>query len=77
MMSALQRKFLVRVANAYHTASTALLQVIIGVIPLEILTEKRAYLYTIDCIVDTEVRVSELLKSVNWQQKWSYNGLKR
>ncbi|KAF2902776.1 hypothetical protein ILUMI_03404 [Ignelater luminosus] len=70
-----QRGGLLRVASAYRTASTVALQIITGVIPLDLLVLERKYVHDHageDDLATVKLRAREV-SLVEWQHRWDGN----
>lgn len=74
LVTRVQRKMLLRVVSAYRTASAAALQVIAGVIPIDLLAEERKKLHDsrreLGIEDRNEIRNAILIK---WQDRWDAN----
>lgn len=77
MLAGAQRKVLLRVASAYRTVSIAAIQVITGVIPIDLLVEERRYLYKHN---DVDLQTAKIVARRNsvtrWQARWEDNNTK-
>ncbi|KAJ8930758.1 hypothetical protein NQ314_016409 [Rhamnusium bicolor] len=72
-----QRKMLLRFTSAYRTASTMAIQVIAGVIPIEIQVEEKRYLYSKEHRQQTTIKKEARERSLDiWQQNWQAESAK-
>lgn len=69
-----QRKTMLRIASGYRTISTVALQIITGVIPIDLLIEERRFLDEIGNghLVDVRNRARERTYDL-WQERWENN----
>ncbi|KAJ8964630.1 hypothetical protein NQ314_004739 [Rhamnusium bicolor] len=74
MLEGVQRRMLLRVGSAYRTTSTVVLQVITGIIPIDLMVEERKYLHEMDNGQDLAIRKAARERTLNlWQQRWELN----
>ncbi|KAJ8966212.1 hypothetical protein NQ314_003678 [Rhamnusium bicolor] len=65
---------LLRVGSAYRTTSTVALQVITGVIPIDLMVEERRYLYEMGNGQELAIRKAARERILNlWQRRWELN----
>ncbi|KAJ8939664.1 hypothetical protein NQ314_011053 [Rhamnusium bicolor] len=74
MLEGVQRRMLLRVGSAYRTTSTVALQVITGVIPIDLMVEERRYLYEMGNGQELAIRKAARERILNlWQRRWELN----
>ncbi|KAJ8930023.1 hypothetical protein NQ314_017232 [Rhamnusium bicolor] len=75
MLEGVQRRMLLRVGSAYRTTSTVALQVITGVIPIDLMVEERRYLYEMGNGQELAIRKAARERTLNlWQRRrWELN----
>ncbi|KAJ8971166.1 hypothetical protein NQ314_000843 [Rhamnusium bicolor] len=74
MLEGVQRRMLLRVCSAYRTTSTVALQVITGVIPIDLMVEERRYLYEMGNGQELAIRKAARERTLNlWQRRWELN----
>ncbi|KAJ8966221.1 hypothetical protein NQ314_003673 [Rhamnusium bicolor] len=74
MLEGVQRCMLLRVGSAYRTTSTVALQVITGVIPIDLVVEDHRYLHEMGNGQELAIRKAAREKTLNlWQRRWELN----
>ncbi|KAJ8941510.1 hypothetical protein NQ314_010379 [Rhamnusium bicolor] len=74
MLEGVQRRMLLRVGSAYRTTSPVALQVITGVIPIDLMVEERRYLYEMANGQELAIRKAAGGRVLNlWQRRWELN----
>ncbi|KAJ8965134.1 hypothetical protein NQ314_004359 [Rhamnusium bicolor] len=74
MLEGVQRRMLLRVGSAYRTTSTVALQVITGVIPIDLMVEERRYLHEMGNGQELAIRKAARERTLNlWQRRWELN----
>lgn len=72
LLESTQRKSLLRITSAYKTASTRALQVIAGVLPIDLEIEEAVELFQISRGEQGDTQDSIRARSINkWQQRWT------
>lgn len=69
-----QRKTMLRIASGYRTTATVALQVVTGVIPIDLLIEERRYIDEVGNGHLEEVRAAARQRTLElWQERWNSN----
>lgn len=76
-MEQVQRKVLLRVGSAYRTTSTKALQVVTGIIPIEMQVEERRYIYySQGADTPSKKNIARQRTMEAWQRSWEENNVK-